>query len=594
MTSDGNSGSPKTVTIDQAANPPILTVLPPSRSVTSTASTTTFDVTNTGGGSMVWIAEVTTGSTWAHITSGASGTNTGTINVSLDPNPDATIRSGVITVTSDGNSGSPKTVTIEQAANPPILTVLPPSRSVTSTASNTTFDVTNTGGGSMVWIAEVTTGSTWAHITSGASGTNTGLINVSLDANPNSTIRSGVITVTSDGNSGSPKTVTIEQAGVIMALSVGPDTQMIPLEGGTTSFAVSNTGGGSMAWTASVTDGSSFAHITSGAFGTNTGVINVSIDPNPDATIRSAAITVRSDGTPGSPKTVTIVQAANPPILNVLPPSRSVTSTASTTTFDVTNTGGGSMVWTAEVTEGSSFAHITSGASGLNTGLIIVSLDANPDAPIRSAVITVRSDGNFGSPKTLTIEQAANPPILTVLPPSRSVTSHAGTTTFDVTNTGGGSMVWIAEVTSGDTWAHITSGTSGMNTGTIVVSVDPNPDPSIRSAVITVRSDGNSGSPATLTIEQSPNTSSITLYNMENTFNVYPNPASSEVTLMIGDFKGSPCTLEVLNMTGQLQIRQLITAESTTIDLKHLTKGIYFFRVTSDDRIPGVIKVVKD
>ncbi len=396
---------------------PILNVLPPSRSVTYTAGTTSFDVTNTGGGSMSWTAAVTTGSTWAHITSGASGTNTGVINVSIDPNPNSSIRSAVITVTSGGATGSPKTVTIDQAANPPILNVLPPSRSVTYTASTTTFDVTNTGGGSMDWTASVTTGSTWAHITSGASGTNTGVINVSLDANPNATIRSAVITISSVGATGSPKTVTIDQAANPPILTVLPPSRSVTYTSGTTTFDVTNTGGGSMVWTASVTTGSTWAHITSGASGTNTGTINVSLDANPDATIRSGVITVTSDGNSGSPKTVTIDQAANPPILNVLPPSRSVTYTSGTTTFDVTNTGGGSMVWTASVTTGSTWAHITSGASGTNTGVINVSLDANPDATIRSGVITVASDGNSGSPKTVTIEQAANPPILTVLPP---------------------------------------------------------------------------------------------------------------------------------------------------------------------------------
>jgi hypothetical protein len=70
-------------------------------------------VSNTGGGSISWTAQVISGS-WLSISSGASGTNAGTITVSFSANTDPNNpRTGTIRVT--GSSGSPIDVTVVQA-----------------------------------------------------------------------------------------------------------------------------------------------------------------------------------------------------------------------------------------------------------------------------------------------------------------------------------------------------------------------------------------------------------------------------------------------------------------------------------------------
>ena len=77
---------------------PILTVTPDERNVSNASGTTTFSVSNTGTGTMNWTAESDTG--WADITSGVSGTDSGTITVSYEENTDIDQRSATITVTS--------------------------------------------------------------------------------------------------------------------------------------------------------------------------------------------------------------------------------------------------------------------------------------------------------------------------------------------------------------------------------------------------------------------------------------------------------------------------------------------------------------
>jgi hypothetical protein len=95
----------------------------------------------------------------------------------------------------------------------PVLTVTPDNQNVAYPAGNTTFAVANTGQGTMSYTAAVTAGGDWLQITGGGSGGNTGTISVSFTENTSTTPRVGTITVTAPGATGSPKTVTVTQAG---------------------------------------------------------------------------------------------------------------------------------------------------------------------------------------------------------------------------------------------------------------------------------------------------------------------------------------------------------------------------------------------
>ena len=97
---------------------PVLSVSPANRAVAKDAGTTTFSVSNTGTGTMPWTAAVTPDSSWLSITSGTSGTDTGTINCSFSANTSTSSRTATIRVTATGATGSPVDVTVTQAPTP--------------------------------------------------------------------------------------------------------------------------------------------------------------------------------------------------------------------------------------------------------------------------------------------------------------------------------------------------------------------------------------------------------------------------------------------------------------------------------------------
>jgi hypothetical protein len=102
----------------------------------------------------------------------------------------------------------------------------------------------------MDWTAESDV--LWAVITGDTSGTNSGTISISYEANTSINTRLATITVTSAGALGSPKLVTINQSGTDPQpiLTVTPDERNVSDSSGTTFFLVTNTGTGTMNWTA--------------------------------------------------------------------------------------------------------------------------------------------------------------------------------------------------------------------------------------------------------------------------------------------------------------------------------------------------------
>ena len=91
----------------------------------------------------------------------------------------------------------------------PTLSVKPSFENVPASSDNVIFNLANAGNGTMDWTAS--SDAQWLTIDSGASGTDSGAITVSYDANSGEA-RTGTITVTAPGAENSPQTVEVRQA----------------------------------------------------------------------------------------------------------------------------------------------------------------------------------------------------------------------------------------------------------------------------------------------------------------------------------------------------------------------------------------------
>jgi len=494
----------KTVTavfVELPVDSPILVVSPTAGKLEASPGVTTVDVRNMGTGVMPWTASITSG-TFLAVVSGASGTGDGTIQVTYQENLTGSDRTGRLWVQAPQASGSPAVVTFTQAAvEIPILSVTPTVQQIPYAAGTAEIDVANIGTGTFTWSAQVSSGA-FLTVAAGVFGTNSGSIRVSYTGNPDPVPRTGSVRIAAPEAGNSPVQVTLTQGpSEIPILSVTPGTRDVGAAAGTTSFAVENTGGGVLNWTASVLSGD-FLTISDGAAGTDSGSIQVVYEQNPMATPRTGTVQITAPDAPNSPIQVSVSQeAALVPSLSVLPGDRAVGPGAGATSFAVSNTGTGIMGWTATVASGD-FLNISSGSHGTDGGLIEVAYAENLDMAARVGTIRVEAPDAPDSPVVVTVTQApAEIPVLSVTPLSREVAYTAGTTTFAVSNAGTGTLSWTSSVVSG-TFLSLSTGTSGLDSGSITVQYTENESDRVRTAVIRVTAPDAQNSPAEVTLVQ--------------------------------------------------------------------------------------------
>jgi len=153
----------------------------------------------------------------------------------------------------------------------------PTSANYGASGGNGTFSVSTQAG--CTWTATANNG--WIHITGGASGTGSGTVSYSVDANGSSSSRTG--TITAGG-----RTFTITQSGASSCTySISPTSQSFGASGGTGAASVSTTSGCS--WTAS--SNNSWIHVTSGSSGTGSGTVNYRVDAN-SGSARTGTMTI--------------------------------------------------------------------------------------------------------------------------------------------------------------------------------------------------------------------------------------------------------------------------------------------------------------
>ncbi|MFC2085438.1 BACON domain-containing protein, partial [Bacteroidota bacterium] len=179
---------------------------------------------------------------------------------------------------------------------------------------------------------------------------------------------------------------------------------------GSACFDVSNCGdpASSMSYSASVISGGGWLNIYSGATGGNSGTVCFDIDENTGCDPRNGVIEVTSN-CPNSPVYVDIHQDGYPDCHTCVDPgNRNVDCNIGATSFNVTNCGCGSMSYSADVTSGGNWCVISAGATGGNSGTIVVAYSANPTGAARIADITVTSNCP-NSPVVVTVTQDPGP-----------------------------------------------------------------------------------------------------------------------------------------------------------------------------------------
>jgi hypothetical protein len=271
---------------------------------------------------------------------------------------------GVVAASCDSSSPT------KPSPGPCTFTLSPSSLSLGS--SGGPASVTVTAASQCTWTATSDRG--WMSITSGASGTGNGAVNVSLTANPSEAARTGTLTIAG-------QTVSVLEEGLgSCAIEISPGSASLGKDSGSGSFAV--TAAAHCQWTA--TSSAAWLAVTSGSPGTGNGTVAYSVERNRDVNPRTATITVGG-------RTFTMNQAADtpaPPVCeySVAPINFNPCMSAPYNMTAAITTEQG-CTWTASA--GAPWITVTGGQSGSGSGLVSFTVSDNYDAP-RLGVVMVR------------------------------------------------------------------------------------------------------------------------------------------------------------------------------------------------------------
>jgi hypothetical protein len=311
-------------------------------------------------------------------------------------------------------------------------------------------------------------------IVSGANGTGTGVVNVSLTANTSETARTGTLTVAG-------REVSVVQEGLgACAVEISPASASF--DEGSDSGKFSVTAPAHCAWSA--TSAVPWIEVTSGSPGSGNGTVEYSIDRNRDTRSRTGTIAVGN-------RTFTVEQSGETAPLaceySVAPIQFSPCMSApSSLTATVTTQAG--CTWTAS--SGASWITVTGGRSGKGSGTVSFRVSDNWEAP-RNGVVMVRWPTPTAG-QNLQVSQAGC--YYTVSTPALSFAAAGGSGQFGVVQmsdpiTCGGPLQdacrWTAQANV--PWITITTTMPQTGDNPVAFSVAPNPNAAARTGRITVR-----------------------------------------------------------------------------------------------------------
>jgi hypothetical protein len=429
-----------------------------------------------------------------------------------------------------------------------------------STYSNIVNVTTPTG---CSWTATVTNGSSWLSTTS--SGNGNGSISITVQANTTTSSRTGTIDVNG-------QTLTITQPGVSCTYTLSQNSYTCPNSNASTySNIVNVTAPTGCAWTATVTNGSSWLSTTSS--GNGNGSISITVQANTAASGRTGTIdvsgqtlTVTQPGTQGGSCTYTLSQYTY------------TCSDASANTYNsigLVNTQSGCS-WQAIVTSGASW--LASSSSGTGSGAVSIVVLQNTQTSARTGTIDING-------QTLTITQPGASCSYNLSQSSFNCPDASANTynNISLVNAQNGCS-WSAAVTSGNSWLATSS--AGNGSGSLSIIVLANNTGAVRSGTIEVNGQ-------ILTVTQPALTTSIEDISQVS-FSVYPNPASNKLFLKCsntGDCYGYQ--IRMVNTLGQQVLSQRLANGNQEIDVTTFAKGLYVIELLNEQNsIVGARQIV--
>ena len=426
-----------TFTVTQAGAPCTFTISSSTANLTSSAAMGTVTVTAASGCS--WTA--TSNAAWLTIASGASGNGNGTVTYNVADNTGSAARTGILTIAG-------QSFTVTQAA-PSCVSLISPLSSTLSASIAASGSVAVTASAGCSWTA--VSNDPWITVSVGATGTGNGYVAYGVAANTGSALRTGRLII-------GGYVFTITQPGAPCAFTVSPWWSNLTSPAAANG-TVSVSGGSGCSWTA--TSNAAWITITSGASGTGSGSVNYTVAANTGTTSRSGTMTIAG-------MTYTVSQPASSCSFTISPTAQAFGASGGSGIVTVTTSANCS--WTAS--SNAAWVTISGGATGTGSGTVAFNVAANTGTVSRSATLTIGG-------KSFTVTEGG--PCSFGLSPWL-ISAPAAGISGSITVTTQPGCSWTATTAS----AWITVSGSGVGSGTVAYTVQPNTGTLARSGSVTV------------------------------------------------------------------------------------------------------------
>ena len=419
----------QTVTVAQSQGCSF-SISPTTASVPPAGGSDTVAVTAAAGCSWAALSNVP----WIGLSSGAGGSGNGTLTFNVAPTT-GPARTGTLTI-----AGQVFTVNQGQGCS---FALSAGSTTAPAGGASGTFDVRTADG--CGWTA--VSSADWVHVTAGATGTGSGMVQYGVAANPG-TARNAIITA-----GGQSFTVAQDAA---CSFSIAPASQNAASGGGSASVAVTAPAG--CPWSA--TSNASWIGISSGQTGSGNGTVQLAVSPNTGSD-RTGTVTIAG-------QTFTIVQATG---CSATVSPQTIARPATAGTQNVSITAGAACSWTA--VSNASWMTITGQANGAGNGVVQLAIAANTGSA-RTGTATIAG-------RTVTVNQDSGC-TFDIAPSSQDVPRAGGNGAVTVTAHAG--CAWTAS--SNVSWITLTGGATGSGNGSVQFGVVANPNNGERTGTITI------------------------------------------------------------------------------------------------------------
>ncbi len=467
-----SNGGDFNVPIQMEVTPIVLIINPLSLDFGEEETELSFEISNTGNGTLNW--SLTPNQNWlsANPTSGSLTNESEIVTVNVDRSgltPDT--YNGSISITSNGGNQDVNVTMIVPEGPAPILQVNTTSLDFGDNLTNLSFMISNTGDEVLNW--NISDNQTWIEVsqTNGSTNPNgSNNINVTVDRNglTNGT-HTGEINITSDGGD---HTINVSLNVTPAQLIVNPTSLDFGEEQTSLNLTIENSGFEMMNWSLISNQNWLTANPYSGSLSNNSQNINVTVDRtglNPDTYTGSISIT--SNGGNQDVNVTMIVPEGPSPILQVNTNSLDFGDNLTTLSFVISNIGDDTLNWNISDNQAWIEVSQTNGSTNPNgSNNINVTVDRTGLANgTHTGEINVTSDGGD---HTIDVSLNVTPAQLIVNPTSLDFGEEQTSLNLTIENSGFEMMNW--SLTNNQNWlsANPISGSLSNNSQNIAVTVD--------------------------------------------------------------------------------------------------------------------------